>query len=536
MPTTLTRELSITYGSLTVYPDAGPEGGDQYRVTENFDSFILEFAFLVTGTDASSFAAACSAARTAFRKPFQALTMSHGGVTLYSFSHTGNTGLEIKSEILKEDSFANSFLLRRFRVRITAGLPADNVTTAGLREYSVSVGYSPARRRLVTISGVFTANASTQSRAAYEGAIATLASAVKSQLSITAWELTDESPTAQSYNDQTLSFSRSYHEILYGQGGSGDDAAIVEQQLRITRRQMSERNAPSSVSIPVAGLKGQTSDGGIKAHGGRALPLLEVSATYECWIDFGSLSGVSALNGKWTSIRSFVLGQMTLLSGGGSYAVTSEDVSVSPDDNRISANLTIAIAPASGVLRREFSVEVTKEAGYLLVPGWNGNSLGRFVYQGPRRFTATYRMVEELAGGGTSITAPTGGESSGGSSGGGSLFGADFGGLFGYTGGFPTFGGGGEYQTGIGAGTTDFPNSNSGSGSSSGSGVGSTPSVDAGGFPSDSVVISDTKSQEPTEYGVEAPLSFNKTTYTRILEYFNVIDQPVGYSAGGTTS
>lgn len=522
MPSTPSRELSITYGSTTVSPDG------QFYLDENFETFTLRFAFNVTGTSESDFATNCAAARTAFRKPFQALTITQGATSrTFNTSGSVNTGLETRSRITKEAPHPmNTGRGRRFFVEITGGQPADNVTTNGLREFSTNVATGPSGRKLVTISGVVTAYGSNGARAQFASIISSLETSTLSGLGLTLGtdcEQIAEEPTAASYNDKTLAFSRTYHQIKYGQAGSTDDAGIVEQQMRVTSSQVAQRNAPGGVSIPGGGGSGSTSSGGgsIRASGEQALPLREVSVQYDAWVPFAAANGLSALASKWTAIRSWAFAQAATAAGGGAFALVAEEPSFLPDDNRISVSFRLALAPRTGVVRREFSVVTSDQPGNILTPAWTGNATSKYQYGGPRDVTVTYRLMEETVTGGAS--AAGNGSAAGGGAGSGSGGATGWGGILTGAGDFPTFVGLFVNEDGAGGGAAD----GGGSGGVSAGGGGNV------GMPPNSVTERDDTEEEPMLYGIDSPLVVTRTTHTRVLRFFTRVGQPAGFAATG---
>ncbi len=511
MPSVPTRELSITYGTYTVSPDGG------WTFSDTSDAFTLEFSFNVTGatTSEADFATACAAAVTAYRKPFQDLTITQGSQT-QSFKPSANTGLETRASIVKvQDHVVNTGRSRRYTVRVTGGRPADNVTTSGLREYSYAVQYAPNNRRLVTISGVWTAVGGTAARAGYEAGIAAVCDATLSALGMTSAqvEIVGVPRAESSYNDKTLTFSRDYKEIKFGQIGAGNDSGIVEQQLRISVRRWSEKNAPAGMPTSMLG-KGETSaGGGSSAGGGQALPLTEITASYECWVRFDVTTD---LESKWTAIESFVLAEMRKLASGKPFAPTEITPTYHRDDNRITATVR-GVVVASGLVRSEWQQVHSNNVGTFYAPVWNGNPAAKLRYDGPSDMFVTTRVSRDVVGGG--------GSGGSGASGGDAGFGgADFGwgGIATGAGGFPGFSfpadpafpadqPGGWYGPGSGAGGTPTP----------------APGGDAGGGGNAGASALDTISTQSTQdryqFGLDTPITITRTTtvtvqraYTRI--------------------
>lgn len=460
MPTIPSRELTIAYGSYSVNPDGA------ITFAETFDAESVEFEFNVTGSDESGFAAACIAAETAFRKPFQDLVITQGGSTLKTLKHSTGTGLEIMPTISKADHVADTGRSRHYHVRIVCGRPADNVTTSGLREWSLSVAKDPAGRKLASFSGVWTAISSTLARAGYEAGIETKAQAILTSLGGT-WELIGEDPAAASYNDLTLAFTRRYHQVAFGQAGGGDNSSIVEQQMRVAVRSSSDMQGFGSPPQP----GGYGNQGG---GGGQAFPLIEVSGSYACYVPFSAANGVASLAGVYATIRPFVLQQMAAAGGGKGFALTEERPEYEPDNNRILVTLAGLAVPASGVLRRSWSYQEATDTGIVLVPVWGSSPYSYFEYPGPARRIATVRLMEETASGGNGNGGSNAAAGGGGGGGntiqvGGNVPGFNFG--FGDLFGNPLGFGGESDSTGSTGGFVDYFGSRIGIGSQLSNGV-----------------------------------------------------------------
>ena len=88
-------------------------------------------------------------------------------------------------------------------------MPADNAPTVGIRESSVNIAYSPARKRQVTFTGVGTAISGTDARAQYESIISTYCTGILATFGGT-YELGEEPLTQMDYEDKTISFTRVY--------------------------------------------------------------------------------------------------------------------------------------------------------------------------------------------------------------------------------------------------------------------------------------------------------------------------------------
>lgn len=424
MPT-VARDLGLSYGGFTIGGTSERLLHEQISIDRRSDATTIRATFLVTGTTYAAFASARDAAETAFRKPFQDVVVSLGASTIASFKQSEHTGLEVQSTIVAVDSDMNSGLSQLYRVTIECGAPADygsGVDTA-LRDWSISVAYSPSRRRTVTMSGVYTAQpTSTLARAAYAAEISAKASAVLTALGGT-FELVSEDPTAGSFHDQTLRFTRVYRELIFGQGGTGDDPDIVEQHLEVSRRRWSERNSPAS-SVPT--IAGSTSDG--SDAGGQAQPLVEIEATYTAAID---ATRTRDLQAKWASLRAWVIAQLGTVLAGGGFALVEDRPSFDFDENRISVRLLAIGVDTTGstVIRRRVETTIDNDLGAIFDPLWTGIPTDVLEGTGPNVLMRTVRVETETVDASGALAAVNNANGTRASGGGGSTLG--WGGLVG---------------------------------------------------------------------------------------------------------
>jgi len=263
--------------------------------------------------------------------------------------------------VAKEGDSADTGLSRAYRVRIAYGRPADNVPNDGLRSRSVTINYTPARRRTVTISGTYTAVSGTDARAKYQASIASLASTVLSAIDNTAnFELVDETDGPNSTNDKVLDFSRTYEEILYSQAGSSNSTTIVRQSLKIRLRDVAPGDTPEVRRLGV------------------------FDATYSAWID---AEQTTDLAGQWATIQSWVVTQVQTASGVSQLAVVDRSVTYDYDDNRIDATMTFHGVRGDDRIENAVHVEDDDQRGVQLLPVWTGNPIDRLEFQGPRDYT-----------------------------------------------------------------------------------------------------------------------------------------------------
>lgn len=377
----VTRELVINYGGYVVGGGAAP-GSERLidgalRIEKSFEALVFSFDFIVTGATEADFVGACAAAEAAFREPFLDLTVSQGAATLVDCRPSANTGLNTQPTITKGDHPADTGRSRRYLVSISAELPADNSPTVGIRESTVDVRFSPARRRTVSVSGIVTAEGGSEARAKYNAIIGAYTAAILAALGGT-YELSEEPTTSNDFQDKTISFTRVFSEIIFPQAGSPDDARIVDQELSISRNQV----AP-----------GDSRQSGVER-------LVELRASYAAWIDKDQTQD---LKGVWDSIKDWVYAQMRDAFGAGSVAITSVEPTFSFDENRISASISAVGASSSGLLEYRETVQIEDTVGNVLVPVWSGHAMGKYLYQGPATKKKTTTIVEKELEGAVSV-------------------------------------------------------------------------------------------------------------------------------------
>ena len=367
------------------------------RIERSWDSFSLEFSFVTVSATAAAFSTEVDAVEEALRTPYNRLRVTMAGQVQYDFNPSTASGFDIMPTITKAgDPTTDSALSRSYRVRFEVGLPADLRGTdsgaMGLRSSTVDIAYTPARRRTVTITGVYTGVAAeVAARTQYEDRIDTYANAVLAAIDSDAeFELTEEPRSEIEDTDlsgigmgRVINFTRIFKEIIYSQGGEDKDSTnIVDQEFRITRR----REAPGD----------SHTSGGYKP-----LRLVIADISYSAWIDKDETQD---LKGEWAdTIRDWVITQTksTLskyIKGG--IAIVAEAVTFEWDDNRISAPMTAqALAKASMVVERRYTSDVAINPGVVLVPVWSGDQYAKYKYNGPATKTVTVTDILRVEGG-----------------------------------------------------------------------------------------------------------------------------------------
>lgn len=420
----MARELSISYAGTTISTllDA------QIQTNRESQRGSVEFTFAVQATTESAFVSACNTVEAAFSKPYQDLVVSQGSQTLVSAKQSTNTGLDPMPSILCRTDDGNTGRSRIYQVRVDFGIPATSGTPAvGLRSARVSVAYDSSRRRTVTIAGVVTASGTNDASAQYTATVQAYCTAAITALG-GAYNLVNEL-RAPTMTAKTLDFSLTYREIKFPEGGASDDPQIKEQLFVISRRSGGARRSQGLVG----NVGGGTGNG--TGAGANVLPLVVMEARYTATLDF---EVTSDLEGKWSGLRSWVLGLCTSVFRGGAMALMEERPEYSYDENRIAVTLVLHGVDPQGVNVYEQRIEFTNtlEPGYIALPAWGGSPYTRAIFQGPATKTRATRIMQESVG-------TAGGILGGGSSQGSGMppQGASFswGGISTGAGGFPTF-------------------------------------------------------------------------------------------------
>jgi len=365
MTSIVAREMVITYNSYTV-------GGDQanrilediYMSEEDYEKGILEFTFTVRHDSQSAFVNECVAAEIAFRTPRKDTVVSQGGSNIINWSHTNSFGYNAMPKISKSgDAQYDGGWMRRYRVRIEVGLPADVVNTSFRRNSFVNVAYSPSRRRTVTISGTYTANGTTTARAQYLASFDAYATSVLNTIGGTYKKLEEPQGTADDQNKE-INFATTYEEIIYTGVGAADPT-LRGEQLTITRSRVSPGDTPGPSTVE---------------------RLIHITALYEAWFDNTVTTAITA---KWESMRSQVVAAIQGTLTGGSIAVTGEAPSFDLTNNKFTVTLECVGSTTNGLLEYRETIANDIFTGKVLVGVTTGNYLDKYPFGGPGKFQRT---------------------------------------------------------------------------------------------------------------------------------------------------
>jgi len=359
MASAVTREISIIYGSLTM-------GGatnylpDLPKYTEDLDAQrgAVSWHVVVHGSSAANLKTACDAMEAEFKKRFQRLRITISGSTFLDWnpSSATNTGFNQEPSIEKDAGDVDSARARKYRCKVECDLPADDNTSR--RESTVALKVEPGRRKIVTITGTYTAKAGTDARANYDNLAPTYCGAVLTSIG-GAFELVDEDSDSDD-QDKLITFVRRYEEVIYNQDASTlNNANIYQHDVRYARSALSAGYTP-----------------------GPSVKMLErVVASYDCWVDSDSDTALHAL---WTgTIRPYVLAQAKSKFSAGMTAIETEEPELDPVKNRVRGTLTMMMAiQGADVLAYTVSQEIAPNPGKVIRRAHDGNPYSAYIYQG----------------------------------------------------------------------------------------------------------------------------------------------------------
>ena len=372
---TYAQERTITYGSLSVGGSSARRIDRFMRWEEDYESGAIEFDVVTSASSDSAFNTEVNAIRDAFRQPRQDLTVVQntggGDVTIISRKHSDNTGLDTYPEIITDGHPADTGRSHRFRIRISYGLPANNLSQNFRRTSSVDLSYSPSRQRTLTITGVYTANSTdgtTGSLAQYLAQIATYAAEVLalSQFSAATFEKVGEPSIESNETYKVTTFTQVYKEILFNQEvGVLNNAAIVDPQMLVTVSRTGPGDSTAGgANVGVFGGVGQTQTSG---GGSDIIRPSVVTVTYDAAIDVEVSSNLTNL---WTSvIRPRMISaatSMTSLGAKPGVIVLEEDPGIDRPNNRISARM-VFMCILSDILSQRIDVKDSRSPGRVLV-------------------------------------------------------------------------------------------------------------------------------------------------------------------------
>lgn len=348
--------MIVTYNGYTL-----PTPLEKFTFRESYRDVSLSCVFLVTGTTASDLISKCTTAETALNKPYGALTLSFGGSSEYSFSHSSNTGLLSEGHLDKLTNEYSQLLSRGYRFTYNAKRPADLSGYNYRQEGSFSIAYDPAQKRTVNFSMTYTAGGSNSSLTNYQTYGAAWAASVLLALGGTYEKVGQHINTEM--EDKITRASLTYAEILTNQTEANkNEAGVVNSVCNYSV------NFEEEIGVSPTGGYTQT-------------PAVTASLSYSCQIDSKLLTTEDKIEYTYrTVVRPWliknlakVLGLSNYSNAGSTYVAQSESFSVNPYTYSFSGNISLTVPKTTDqIVRLSESVAMSSQLGLVATKLWDG--------------------------------------------------------------------------------------------------------------------------------------------------------------------
>ena len=363
----VTRELSITYGSITM-------GGARntylltgsYNITHGYGNLTVDCQVVVVADTQAAFRSAYIALEDGIREPFQDLTITLGGGS-QSFTMGANTGFNHAGVCSRvADSGFDTGMSRIYDVSISCELPADATGDNGLATKTIDVVTDAAGRSTVTIDGSYTALGVNSARAQYDAQIGGLITTTMTALGITQYE-TIQTDVSEDYANKVANFRAILLEILYPETGSAtNDARLKNVRLTISRNETAPGDASATVERPI-----------------------ELTVGYGCDVDSAVTTDLDSLFDD--VILPYMVTKAQELTAATSIAVVSRSPNFNRSGNGIEASISV-IAYTGGALISHQRLEVDDETYPVrVIPVWDGNPHAKIIEPAEGLITRTIR-------------------------------------------------------------------------------------------------------------------------------------------------
>jgi len=173
----------------------------------------------------------------------------------------------------------------------------------------------------------------------------------------------------------TCAFQRIFDELIFEQApGVADNVKIVRQDVIVTRNQVGP---------------GDTAGKGARR-------LIEMSATYEAWVDHDEDTDI---RGVWDEIRSWVYDQIRETLDASALAITSSAPVFDYDNQRITVAISGLGSTGANIIEHRETTQMADVFGVVLVPAWEAE-YSKYSYQGPATRRRTTTVTQRTLGGG----------------------------------------------------------------------------------------------------------------------------------------
>ncbi len=367
----MSRSLKFTYATLVIGKD---QTDDSYNLTgrytygEEYERAFVEFDVVVQNDNQVTFLASEAALVAAYSQPDQAFECELATTQRHAYDVSDNTALYIRPSLRKVGDPSNdSAKSARYRCKVEAQLPADLTGRAGRLNSSVNVQTFANGRRLVGISGTYTALTSNNAREQFEASIAAYVSSIQTDLGITTWELLGQPSEQHDDQNKIITFTRQYRELGFNQSGANlDEPSLVDDNLVIRRR---EKTADASVDFVQAP---------------EAFDELSISYSVTVRQSAGATWTLSDLRDVYeTTVLNYLTSLIDTLAGGGGIIITDLSDSYDLPNSRIFVEGAALAFGSSSYIQARLEVSDRWDYGVNLKPVWDGNPFSRDYYEGP---------------------------------------------------------------------------------------------------------------------------------------------------------
>lgn len=396
MAATITRDLSITYGTLTIGGSTEFYILGDWTRDVSYNGASVSCRVVVQADTESAMQTACATFEAGIRQIDVDLSISYGGATAHvDYSQNNNTGMNSRATATVVGGVQQTKLVRVYDVTFEVILPADESGAGGLRTYTVSRRLGANGLSLYRMVGEFTASSNNSAVTNYEDGTtggSNLLKTITDALSGTYEEVVNDYEYDR--RNKVLTFEVARAEIGYRQAvGTTDNASIKNQTLNVSRRKV----APGDVSD--------------------ARRLVELDVQFSCEVDASSTTVIEALYDS--TIRPNIIETVRTIAGT-AVALVDEAPRFAKSQNAVSASMQFLALGESSILSHTITTVDDDDFGIRHVPVHDGNRHAKLRFDGPAfRFRVVTEDVTRF-GGSTSSDASG---SSGGGFAGQNLFG-----------------------------------------------------------------------------------------------------------------
>ena len=188
-----------------------PNVFDKFTFTTSYRQASLSCQFLIKGTSEVDLVSRCHAAENALREWNKDFTLIFSSSSEYDFSHSDNTGFLAQPSLKVIPNRLQTGTSRAYSFSLSMQLPADQSGYNYRQEGNISLSQDIKGRKILTISGKYTAGGSNSARDNYDAYANAWMNSIAAGFG-TYEKLYDSSQTEQ--EDKILSFNRRYQEKL----------------------------------------------------------------------------------------------------------------------------------------------------------------------------------------------------------------------------------------------------------------------------------------------------------------------------------